>query len=84
VERNLAAGDTAGGRHRFRLLAGRFRLTGGNIQNVALAAAFLAAQAGGVVSLVHVPRAIERDFDKMGKSVSSDELMAELRALDRF
>jgi hypothetical protein len=63
----------------FDYLAGRFRLTGGNIQNVALAAAFLAAQDGGVVSLAHVLRAMEREFDKMGKSISSDELMAELR-----
>ena len=62
-------------------LAGRFRFTGGNIKNVALAAAFLAADDGGVVSMMHLLRAIEREFEKMGKPVRCDELAAELRVL---
>lgn len=62
-------------------LASRFRFTGGNIKNVALAAAFLAADDGGVVSMMHLLRAIEREFEKMGKPVRCDELAAELRVL---
>ena len=62
-------------------LASRFRFTGGNIKNVALAAAFLAADDGGVVTMTHLLRAIEREFAKMGKPVRCDELAAELRVL---
>jgi hypothetical protein len=48
-------------------MARRFRLTGGNIKNVALAAAFLAADEGAAVGMEHVVRATRREFQKMGK-----------------
>ncbi len=48
-------------------MARRFRLTGGNIKNVALAAAFLAADEGAPVGMEHVVRATRREFQKMGK-----------------
>jgi hypothetical protein len=48
-------------------MARRFRLTGGNIKNVALAAAFLAADAGEPVGMEHVVRATRREYQKMGK-----------------
>ena len=48
-------------------LGRRFEMTGGNIRNVALAAAFLAADAGGCVELGHVLRATQREYQKMGK-----------------
>ncbi len=63
----------------FPFLARRFRLTGGNIRNVALAAAFLAADDGGRVSMEHVFHALEREFEKMGKSIDVNELTTELR-----
>lgn len=55
-------------------LAERFRLTGGGIRNAALAAAFLAAPSGGPVSQHHVLKAVEREFAKLGKVLSADDL----------
>lgn len=49
------------------LLARRFEMTGGNIRNVALAAAFLAADDGDVVRMSHVVHATQRELQKTGK-----------------
>jgi SpoVK/Ycf46/Vps4 family AAA+-type ATPase len=51
----------------FDLLARQFKLSGGNIKNVALAAAFLAAADGGIVSMSHLLHAVRREFQKLGK-----------------
>jgi SpoVK/Ycf46/Vps4 family AAA+-type ATPase len=51
-------------------LAGRFQFTGGNIRNIVLAAAFLAADDSGVVGMQHLMRATQREYQKMGKVVS--------------
>jgi SpoVK/Ycf46/Vps4 family AAA+-type ATPase len=45
----------------------RIELTGGNIRNVALAAAFLAAADQGVVTMAHCKQALKREYQKMGK-----------------
>ena len=58
----------------FETLATRFKLSGGNIKNVALAAAFLAAEDNSPVSMRHVITAVEREFQKMGKPLSDEEL----------
>ena len=50
-------------------LGRRFEMTGGNIRNVALAAAFLAADDGGRVQIGHVMRATQREYQKMGKLI---------------
>ncbi len=50
-------------------MAGRFEVAGGSIRNIALAAAFLAADDGGVVNMVHLTRATQREYQKMGKVV---------------
>jgi AAA+ superfamily predicted ATPase len=49
-------------------LARRFELSGGNIRNIALAAAFLAA-AGGCVTREHVLRAARREYQKLGQVI---------------
>ncbi|MEZ4731303.1 MAG: ATP-binding protein [Caldilineaceae bacterium] len=49
------------------LLAERFKLSGGNIKNVALAAAFLAASEGSPIKMAHLYGAIRREYQKMGK-----------------
>lgn len=54
-------------------MARRFELAGGNIRNVALAAAFLAADDGHVVEMSHLIRAIQREYQKMGKVVVDGE-----------
>jgi SpoVK/Ycf46/Vps4 family AAA+-type ATPase len=55
-------------------LARDFKLTGGNIKNVALAAAFYAAADGGRVRTEHLEHAIAREYQKMGKVLTPDEL----------
>jgi hypothetical protein len=55
-------------------LARRFQLAGGNIKNIAVAAAFLAAAEGRPVALRHLLQATRREFQKQGKSVSLAEI----------
>jgi SpoVK/Ycf46/Vps4 family AAA+-type ATPase len=59
----------------FGFMARRFEMPGGNIRNVALAAAFLAASDGGVVTMSHLLHGTRREFQKMGKVVSQGEFM---------
>lgn len=59
-------------------LAHQFKLSGGNIKNVALAAAFLAAEAGDRIEAQHVRQAIRREYQKMGKSIPETELAERL------
>jgi SpoVK/Ycf46/Vps4 family AAA+-type ATPase len=49
------------------LIARRFEVAGGNIRNIALAAAFLAADDGQVIRMTHLMHATRREFQKMGK-----------------
>jgi len=48
-------------------MARRFEIPGGNIRNVAMAAAFLAASDGGVVNMSHLLHGTRREYQKMGK-----------------
>jgi SpoVK/Ycf46/Vps4 family AAA+-type ATPase len=48
-------------------LARQFKITGGNIKNIALGAAFLAAQDGGSINMENIIWATKREFQKMGK-----------------
>jgi hypothetical protein len=54
-------------------MARRFEITGGNIRNIALAAAFLAAGDGGIVDMDHLIGATRREYQKMGKVVVDEE-----------
>jgi ATP-dependent 26S proteasome regulatory subunit len=54
-------------------MAAQFELSGGNIRNIALTAAFNAANNGKAVNMKHLIHATKREFQKMGKiCVSSD------------
>jgi AAA+ superfamily predicted ATPase len=55
------------------LMARRFEIAGGNIRNIALAAAFLAANDGGVVNMTHLLHGTRREYQKMGKVVMQGE-----------
>jgi SpoVK/Ycf46/Vps4 family AAA+-type ATPase len=55
-------------------LARGFRLSGGNIHNIALHAAYLAAAAGSAIGRPHILEAIRREHQKMGKVLSDSEL----------
>jgi hypothetical protein len=51
-------------------LAREVDLPGGNIRNIAVAAAFLAASDGEVVTMEHLRSATRREYQKMGKVVT--------------
>lgn len=55
-------------------LAEHFKLNGGNIKNIAIAAASIAAATGGSVSMPHLVHATKREYQKMGKNLSEKEL----------
>ena len=54
----------------YGFLARRFKLPGGNIKNIQIAAAFLAAEDGGSIGMGHVIRATKRELQKMGRSIT--------------
>jgi hypothetical protein len=64
----------------FSLLAQQFRLSGGSIRNVALAAAFLAAEQRQDVSMRHLMRATRRELQKMGRLVNDEQVAAPAHA----
>jgi SpoVK/Ycf46/Vps4 family AAA+-type ATPase len=51
----------------FAFLAHKFKLTGGSIRNIALSAAFLAAQDNEPVGMHHLIRATRRELRKLGR-----------------
>jgi SpoVK/Ycf46/Vps4 family AAA+-type ATPase len=57
----------------FAFLAQRFTLAGGNIKNIALASAFLAAADAKVVGMEHVIRATKREYQKLGRVCSKSD-----------
>jgi ATP-dependent 26S proteasome regulatory subunit len=52
----------------FAVLAREIKLAGGNIKNIALAAAFDAASDGKVIRLPHIAKAARREFQKLGRT----------------
>jgi AAA+ superfamily predicted ATPase len=54
-------------------MARNFDIAGGNIRNVALAASFLAADDGQLVTMGHIIHATRREYQKMGKMVTASE-----------
>lgn len=51
------------------LLAERYRIAGGNIRNIVLAAAFLAAHAGQPIGMPQLFHAARREYQKMGRLI---------------
>ncbi len=54
-------------------MAQHIEVSGGNIRNIALAAAFLAAAGGEVIEMKHLVRATRREYQKMGKVLADAE-----------
>lgn len=54
-------------------VAKRFEISGGNIKNIALAAAFFAAADNGNVKMNHLINATRREYQKMGKVIAEGE-----------
>ncbi|MCF6155890.1 MAG: ATP-binding protein [Candidatus Brocadia sp.] len=51
----------------FSVLAREIKLPGGNIKNIALAAAFFAAEDGGVIRMPYLVQAARREYQKLGR-----------------
>jgi SpoVK/Ycf46/Vps4 family AAA+-type ATPase len=54
-------------------LATQYKLSGGSVKNIALAASFMAAEENVAVSTPHLLKAVRREFQKMGKSMQKSE-----------
>jgi hypothetical protein len=54
-------------------LAREYRVSGGNIRNIALLAAFLAASEGKVIGTRHLVQAAKREYQKLGRLVNASE-----------
>jgi hypothetical protein len=57
----------------FEQLASRFKLAGGNIRNIIVSAAFMAAEQGSVVTMELLLEGVRREFQKMGRLASEGE-----------
>ncbi len=51
----------------YDFLAKKFQIAGGNIKNIVLNAAFLAAENGGIIGMEQLLHGTKREFEKMGK-----------------
>ncbi len=58
----------------YEFLAANFELSGSNIKNVALHAAFLAAAEGRAVSMKHITAGIRNEFFKSGKTLTKEQM----------
>lgn len=56
----------------FTILARRFELAGGNIRNIIVSAAYLAADNGQVVGMAHLLHGAKRELQKMGRWVEHE------------
>jgi hypothetical protein len=56
-------------------LAHRFKLAGGNIRNVIVGAAYLAAFDGGQVRMDHLLHSTRRELQKMGRLIGDEDLV---------
>jgi SpoVK/Ycf46/Vps4 family AAA+-type ATPase len=55
------------------ILARRYKLAGGNIRNILVSAAYLAAADRGKISMSHLVLGARRELQKMGRLVNEDE-----------
>jgi hypothetical protein len=73
---HLRSGVPRGDDIDFAFLARAFKLSGGNIRNIALTAALLAAGGDGRVEMRHLIHATEREYRKLGRLCVPDEFGA--------
>jgi hypothetical protein len=57
----------------FDFLARQFKITGGNIRNIVLAAAFMSATEDVPLGMSHLIRAMRREYQKLGRMVTGAE-----------
>ncbi len=58
-------------------MAHRFKLAGGNIRNIIVNAAYMAAADGGVITMQHLLHSTRREFQKMGRLISENQMQVE-------
>lgn len=63
-------------------LAGAFRLSGGNVRNIVVTAAYLAASADCAVGMPELIRATTREYQKLGRLCAEDEFGPYYRLTD--
>jgi SpoVK/Ycf46/Vps4 family AAA+-type ATPase len=66
----------------FGYLARQFKVTGGNIKNIVLYSAFLAAEDGKIIYMRHIIKAVKREFQKMGKLYTDEDFGKYFHLLD--
>jgi peroxiredoxin len=54
-------------------MARQFRIAGGNIKNIILLAAFLAAERGEPIGMSHLIRATKREYQKLGRLITESD-----------
>ena len=71
---NLAVQELAGvGVRGLPVVARQFRIAGGNIKNIAVLAAFLAAGEGSELAMRHLIHAARREYQKLGRLVTESD-----------
>ncbi len=55
------------------LLARRYKLSGGNIRNIIMSAAYLAGANGGIVTMDHLLHGTRRELQKMGRLIAESD-----------
>jgi AAA+ superfamily predicted ATPase len=58
----------------FKYVATKFPIAGGNIKNIALSSAFMAADAGTSISMRHILQAVKHELQKTGKIWNKDDM----------
>ena len=61
-----------------KLLADRFKVSGGSIRNILVSAAYQAASDGGVVTMEHLMHGTRREFQKMGRLLQESDFAVTL------
>jgi SpoVK/Ycf46/Vps4 family AAA+-type ATPase len=67
IWRNIFPEETPLGKDLDLAFLSKFKITGGNIKNIALSSAFLAAEDSARVKMEHAIKSTKREFQKMGK-----------------
>jgi hypothetical protein len=57
------------------IMAKRFKLSGGNIRNIIVSAAYLAANDRGVLTMAHLMHGARREFQKMGRLINESDFV---------
>jgi SpoVK/Ycf46/Vps4 family AAA+-type ATPase len=57
----------------FQFLASHFKLAGGNIKNILMAAAFMAAESTGFINMEHIIKATVNEYKKVGLICSQSD-----------